>query len=181
MLIKEILEQDNEIIKIFSAKPMTCPSCDGTGKDRFSSNQVCQDCGGKGKFPQPGSDINHETMMKISDTDADSFYKMLKLDNIETMRDGGYITPKNFLQLNNILIEALKNIKDDDDQIVRQPIKYVDKSGDITRIVSKPAVVNKGKTAEEKQVLLKDFQKILNFVFGKQDYYIFFKSEIGSN
>lgn len=106
MKIVEILK---ESIKIYSARPMICPSCDGSGKDRFNTKKDCQDCSGVGSFAEPvQNSINDDATMLIDENYADVLYNLLGLMKIDTMNKGGYITQKDFGNIRQ-RITKLKN------------------------------------------------------------------------
>ena len=104
MKIKEILK---ESIKIYAARPMSCPSCNGTGKDQFDPKKNCQDCQGIGSFEEPHlKTIDDTQKIIISELQADVFLPLVGI-TIDTVKDG-YIGPKDFAKIRKRILK-LKN------------------------------------------------------------------------
>lgn len=164
MRIKEIL---NENIKIYPAKPMSCPSCKGTGKDQYGPTDNCQDCQGIGSFSQPApKSIKNDKMMTISENYADVLYDLLQLMKVDTMNTGGYITQKDFgnirrriMQLKN---EDLTKYERSDEIEPGRRIKTTNSETGLPTIQFIPSrIINPGITKEEIKELLDNFEKVI--------------------
>ena len=166
MKIVEILKDDTQK-RIYSAQPMRCSGCEGTGKDKWDDEpkKACRACGGVGIFTATPTrnTINHDTTMLIDKSHSAVLFNLLSLDKIDTMRKGGYITPENFGNIRQRIMQ-LKNTdlsKYEILQKVEQRTWHTDPSNPQVSTLIPAKVINPAITKEEIKDMLVNFEKIL--------------------